>query len=309
MENMEAENIVNRPPLREAGLCYSLSAVLSVLLSLLLSVVLLAAGGDVGGEDWFKYLTFLLTQVCFACVATLFFRRTGTSPKEFYRAPKWYYFPAAVLLQFGLLFSLNALNEYFVDFLSMLGYRPSLSDAVPALDGWNLLPAMLVIAVLPALFEETVFRGILFGGMRKGGWGAVPAVLLSGALFSLFHGNPEQTIYQFLCGAAFALLALKAGSILPGMLAHLLNNGLILVMTSLNLDLTALPVTGTIILYALSALSLAGSLAFLFIWDGPKDGIGQRGMKGGKLFFVTASVGIGICAIEWIYVLVTGFVS
>ncbi len=304
---MEAqENTLRRPPVWEGGIAFSLAALLSVLFALLVSVILglAGAGAQAQGTDWFKYLSFLLPQLAFAAACIVFFRRSKEPVQSIYRPCKWQYFPVALLLQFGLLFSLNFLNGYFVDLLELFGYRPTMEESVPTLTGWNLLPALLIIAFLPAVFEETLFRGAVLGSMGKSGWGTLPAVLISGLLFSLFHGNPEQTVYQFLCGAAFALLAERAGSILPGMLAHFANNAAILVMAACGADLAALGVGASVALYAVSGACLLGSLLFLLLGKHRKGGV-----KEGKQFFLSASVGILVCAVEWIVALIGGFTA
>lgn len=300
---MDTEKDNGRELLREAGVSYSLAAGVTVVLSFILSLILLmiGVGQEAEGQDWYIYLGFLLPQVSLLAAALFFFCRTHTSVKKFYRGCQWYYFAVALILQFGLLFSLNFLNDYFVKFLELFGY--DFRDvSVPSLDGWKLLPVILVIALLPAFFEETIFRGVVFGSMQKGGWGTLSAVLISGALFSLFHGNPEQTIYQFLCGAAFALLAQRAGSILPGMLAHFVNNALILILKACGIDLSALPFAGMVTIYVLSAVCLVGSAVWLIL---QKKNV-RGGVKMGKMFFLAAAAGIAICAVEWIAALVRG---
>lgn len=296
-----------RPLLGESGVSYSAAAAATVLASLVVSLILYATGAGSGaeGQDWYKYLGFLVPQAALAGAAALFFFRTGRSPARLFCACKWYYFPAALLMQFGLLFSLNALNGYFVDFLGRFGYTPTFADSVPALDGWKIVPALCAVALFPAFMEETLFRGIVAGSMRESGWGTLPAVLLSGALFSLFHGNPEQTVYQFLCGACLSLLFLRAGSLFPAVLAHFANNALILVLSACGVDLAALPVWGTAVLYALSAVSLAVSLLFLILQRGEK----RKGAAGAKIFFLAAAVGIAICGAEWIAALVRGILG
>ncbi len=305
---MEAQENVIRPlPQREGGIAYSLAALLCLFVSLILSVILSVAGAgkDISGEDWYKYLTYLLPQIAIAATCVVFFRRTKEPVKEFYRPAKWYYFFIAVLLQFGLLFSLNFLNGYFVDFLELFGYKSSMESTIPTLTGWNLLPAILVIGLLPAIFEETLFRGAVFGSMRKSGWGTWKAVFISGALFSLFHGNPEQTVYQFLCGAAFALLAQRSGSILPGILAHFLNNAAILTLNSFGVGTEALSSAGKAALCIASGACLLGTLLFLCL---EKKNVKGK-LNGAKMFFLTASVGILVCAIEWIAVFAGGFAA
>lgn len=302
-EEPKTEEDFKRRALKEAGIAYSAAAVLPVLFSAFLLLVIMIAGAkDYESEDWYKYIGFLIPQMCFAGIALFFFRRSGVPVKRTYFGCKWYYFVIALVMQFGLLFSLNELNGYFIRFLELFGYKRAKSS-VPSLGGWNLLPALLVIAALPAIFEETVFRGIISKQMHENGWGLASTVLVSGALFSLFHHNPEQTLYQFVCGMCLTLMAIRAGSVLPTICAHFINNALILILESTGHgSLSSLSHGGYLALVIISALCLAGALAFLIFFD--KRGNRKGGVKHAKLFFLAAGVGIAVSAIEWIATLV-----
>src|SRR5262249_32115390 len=50
------------------------------------------------------------------------------------------------------------------------------------------------------------------------------AILLSSVLFALYHMNVFQVLPAFLLGVALALLAIRSGSAVPGMVFHLLYN-------------------------------------------------------------------------------------
>jgi len=93
----------------------------------------------------------------------------------------------------------------------------------------KLVLGLIFIAALPAFIEETAFRGVILQGLR--GLGYWPAVLISAALFALFHMNPAQTVYQFLLGIALAITVLETGSLFPGMAIHFLNNAFVILLT------------------------------------------------------------------------------
>ncbi len=302
------EQVFRRRALTEAGVAYSVGAVLPVIVSLVVSVIAaLAAGEGYAGTAWYRFLAYLLPQVCFAVTALVFFRRSKVSVRRTYGGCKWYYFPVAVLMQFGLTFSLSELNSLFLGWLQSLGYRDA-SAALPPLDGWYLLPALLIIALLPAIFEETLFRGILVGRMTASEWGTAATVFISGALFSLYHGNPAQTVYQFVCGVCFALIVVRAGSILPSMLAHFCNNAAIIILTSAGYGVEGgwlMPQGWSIGLVVSASVCLAGALAWLVFFD--RSHAQKGGVKGGKKFFLAAAVGIAVCAVQWIVVLISGF--
>ena len=82
------------------------------------------------------------------------------------------------------------------------------------------------LAVLPAIFEELFFRGILLNSLISGG--KLFAVIVSSLCFAVYHCSITQLLYQFIFGIAFSLLALNSKSIFPCILTHFLNNFIIL---------------------------------------------------------------------------------
>lgn len=307
---MEEREFFNRKALTEAGTSYSVGIVMVVVVSLVFQVIAMLCLGESYGEDSaVRFLSYLLPQVCFAASALIFFRRSKVPVRTVYRGGKVKYFVLALLLQFGLFFSLAELNTLFLDWLSSLGYTNPTSE-LPPLSGWNLLPAILIIALLPAVFEETLFRGILVGRMQASGWGTIATVCVSGALFALYHGSPVQTIYQFFCGVFFALLALRAGSVLPTAVAHFCNNAAILILTATGYGVEGgwtMPQAWRIGLCVSAASVLIGVLVFLIFFD--KSNAQKGGVKDGKQFLVGAGVGIAVCAVLWISNLITGFLG
>lgn len=309
LENVPEKKFYPRK-LALSGATYSVAAVLPAILSLLVSILIrLICGEEFGTQnvypDWYYYLLFLLPQLSLAATAFFYFYKSREKVTVFCPRCKIRYFFIAFLLEFGLLFSLSELSNLFLWILEKMGYHAS-GVPLPDHTGWKVLPAILVIAFLPAVMEETLFRGILARNMASSGWGTAATVLVTGAMFSLFHGNPEQTVYQFLCGVCFTLVALRAGSILPTMLAHFLNNAIILILSSFGIGEFSDFGTGwNVALFVVSAICLLGTLSYLLFFDRSN---GQKGeIKFGKIFFSAAAVGLAVCAVEWIFTLIAGF--
>lgn len=293
--------------LREAGRAYSVAAAAPVFFSLLLSLILsLVAGEGEERSDWELYLLYLIPQLAFLGAAAIYFYRSKEPVKQVFRGCKPKYFILAIALEFGLLFSLSSVNSIFIGYLEKLGYVSS-ETPIPDLTGWNVLPALLVIALLPAFCEELLFREILTRNLYRDGWGHITVCLVVGAMFSLFHGSPEQTVYQFLCGACFALVAVRAGSVLPTMVAHFLNNAVIIILDAVGVleNETA----SLVLLYLVlpSLFCLAATLIYLLAFD--KNNGRKGGIKDGKIFFLASGVGLALCAFEWIYALFAGFLG
>lgn len=92
--------------------------------------------------------------------------------------------------------------------------------------GFGAIPIQILLIVIAApVTEEICFRGMLFGGLREK-LPRIAAALICGLIFGALHAItgisavPPLIVFGFL----LALLYERTGSILPGILLHMLNN-------------------------------------------------------------------------------------
>jgi len=87
---------------------------------------------------------------------------------------------------------------------------------------WHILALM---ALAPAICEELAFRGFILSGLRHMGhkWGAI---VISSLLFGVTHGILQQSISATLVGLVIGYVAVQTGSLLPGIVFHLVYNTL-----------------------------------------------------------------------------------
>jgi uncharacterized protein len=93
------------------------------------------------------------------------------------------------------------------------------------------LPFQILLIVIAApICEEVCFRGMLFGGLRER-LSTIAAALVSATVFGALHAPEGITVVLPLIAFGFvlALLYEKTGSIVPGILLHVLNNSIALV--------------------------------------------------------------------------------
>ena len=88
---------------------------------------------------------------------------------------------------------------------------------------------ILLIVIAAPISEEVCFRGMLFGGLRER-LPRVAAALLAGLVFGALHALTGVTAVPPLIvfGFVLSLLYEKTGSIVPGILLHMLNNSVAL---------------------------------------------------------------------------------
>lgn len=87
----------------------------------------------------------------------------------------------------------------------------------------GLLLSLFMVAFIPAIFEESVYRGIFYNEYRKAN--PLKAILLSAFLFGIIHLNFNQFAYAFAMGIIFALIIEATDSILSTMIVHFIING------------------------------------------------------------------------------------
>jgi len=140
--------------------------------------------------------------------------RLGVLPFRIGTALKWMAAAVGAYLAFGVLYS-------------VLIVQPEQEDIA---EGFGAVPVQVALIVfLAAIAEEVCFRGMLFGGLRE----RLPrwaAALVAGGVFGLLHVFTGATAVPPLIafGVILCLLYEKTGSIVPGILLHMLNNSVAL---------------------------------------------------------------------------------
>ncbi|MTI22466.1 CPBP family intramembrane metalloprotease [Fulvivirga sp. RKSG066] len=90
--------------------------------------------------------------------------------------------------------------------------------------------AFLIVAILPAVGEELLFRGILQNQFYSSTRNAHLAIWIAAILFSTIHMQFYGFIPRMLLGALFGYLYYWSGNLFIPILAHLINNGLTLIL-------------------------------------------------------------------------------
>lgn len=89
----------------------------------------------------------------------------------------------------------------------------------------GLTAAFLALVVVAPLLEEAIFRGFLYGQLRKYS-GAITSSLLVSLTFGAVHLQFNVAVVTFVLSLFMCYLREKFDSIWPGVLVHVLKNGL-----------------------------------------------------------------------------------
>lgn len=93
----------------------------------------------------------------------------------------------------------------------------------------------IAVGVLVPIAEEMVFRGAILRTLlnlcgHRWRWGAI---VLSALLFGLAHGNMAQLLNATLLGCLLGWLYYRSGSIAPGIVFHMVNNSVAVLLVRL----------------------------------------------------------------------------
>ncbi len=135
-----------------------------------------------------------------------------------------------------------------------------------------------VMALIPALLEEFMCRGVFFGALRPAGlW---ISALTSGLFFGLLHLNLNQFCYALMLGVVMALIVEVTGSLFATMIIHFTINAstttLSYLMSLMGTNIsesanvtTTMPKTSLLLAIGMygviSVFALAGVIALLYV--------------------------------------------
>jgi membrane protease YdiL (CAAX protease family) len=128
---------------------------------------------------------------------------------------------------FGWMAATFALYIAFTIFYSLVITEPKQKDIAESF-GPTAIQVLLIVIAAP-IAEETCFRGMLFGGLREK-LPRLAAALICGLIFGALHALTGVTAVPPLIvfGFLLALLYERTGSIVPGILLHMINNSIAL---------------------------------------------------------------------------------
>jgi hypothetical protein len=161
------------------------------------------------------YTALLLAQILLQFPVVMYLVITGTNPLKLISLKLIH--PGAAVLVILMTLCVLPLTS-LVNLISMLFVDNALTDLSVEVEQNSFWLNLLFIAVIPALSEEFVFRGVIFHTLKEHGkWFAV---VCSALFFGMMHLNFNQFSYTFVIGMVMALAVLATGSLWGSVLVH-----------------------------------------------------------------------------------------
>ncbi len=187
-----------------------------------------------------------------------FAEHTGFRLKPLSRPAVYAVIPAAIALQFIVIFILNIIPfseetlKSYEELYSFIGESPLLIEIISVVIG-------------APLVEELIFRGCIQSRLKRG-MSAIPAAILSSFIFGIAHGHIIAASYAFTLGLVLAYLYEKYDSVIVPILFHAAFNA-----TNYLPILNENSTSGEVLAIVSVSLLVFAACAFIVIKDGAKD--------------------------------------
>lgn len=139
-----------------------------------------------------------------------------------------------VLVVFAL--CVNVLIELLLSLISQLHIFSNFFDRYNNLAGLftsgSFIMSLIAIGIVGPLFEEILFRGLVFGELRKISK-VQGAIFLQALLFGIYHMDVIQGTYAFLIGILLGFVYYRSNSIIAPMIIHICINSSSILMSYL----------------------------------------------------------------------------
>lgn len=138
------------------------------------------------------------------------------------------------------------------------------SDSLPAAKNYaEILVYFFAVAVLPPIFEEFAFRGVLIGSLRK--YGDVFAIITSAFIFGFMHTSVVATPFAIIAGIVMGYIYVLTGNIWVNIGIHFANNAIatILDVIAVNCSDMVYTISEIVLFFGVIGLGLAALIILI----------------------------------------------
>ena len=136
-------------------------------------------------------------------------------------------------------FAVNIIVNHFLCLPVYTLFQSTTTNEVYNSSGFEFAVDIFLICLIPAMFEEVLFRGIAFSEYEKI-YGTKKAIILCAVVFSLMHGSLIALVPQFITGLYLTYIVYKTNSIYSGVIGHFVINLTTLFMQNAAVDVDAI---------------------------------------------------------------------
>lgn len=149
----------------------------------------------------------------------------------------------------------------------------------------SMIVAIVVVGIAPAICEEAVFRGVLFNSIWNQTHGKWIPILVTAAVFGLFHGSIIRFFPTFLLGIVLGYLVYETNNMFYNVMFHAINNIIpVLVLYGMQFLMQLMA----------RALGMNGSGMWNFVMDTATSQVSQLSPAFMGIYMIDGGVGLAI---------------
>jgi len=176
------------------------------------------------------FISWFINHFVIFAPALLIFGLVFRKRMEFQKTGEPYEFKKSWIIPiFILSYTLSVISGMISSFIAYImrpvfggeGLRDVFEGAMPQTSGQVIIMLILVGFIGPVC-EELIYRHWLLVPLRR--FGDMQAVVITALLFGFFHGNLTQLLYTTIAGLIYGIVAIRANSVVPAMILHIINN-------------------------------------------------------------------------------------
>ena len=149
----------------------------------------------------------------------------------------------------------------------------------------SMIVAIIVVGIAPAICEEAVFRGVFFNSIWNQTHGKWVPIIVTAAVFGLFHGSITRFFPTFLLGIVLGYLVYETNNMFYNVMFHAINNIIpVLVLYGMQFLMQLMA----------RALGMNGSGMWNFVMDTATSQVSQLSPAFMGIYMIDGSVGLAI---------------
>lgn len=223
-------------------------AVINALITLIISIISSFAGTYIP-----SYLQGLITAVAaYIIPLCIYARTTGVTAQA---AADKFYLKKCRLRLLLISFFMGACWQFVMVIINLpITMIAGSGEAYIPTSAIEFAEVMLVIGILPAVFEELLFRGIIDGTVSE--LSTCAATIFSSVMFSILHADAVCFLGYIFMGSVLTCIVRRSGSLYSAMLFHLANNVTALLLSYMTPTLFESPAV-TIFVFTVGVIGFA----------------------------------------------------
>lgn len=149
----------------------------------------------------------------------------------------------------------------------------------------SMIVAIIVVGIAPAICEEAVFRGVFFNSVWNQTHGKWIPIIVTAAVFGLFHGSIIRFFPTFLLGIVLGYLVYETNNMFYNVMFHAINNIIpVLVLYGMQFLMQLMA----------RALGMNGSGMWNFVMDTAASQVSQLSPAFMGIYMIDGGVGLAI---------------